>query len=597
MSEADTDPAITVAFVDPAITDEALAGHHRQHHGDDAAILAPTSPPTAMSPAERATRHLDATGWVLPEGVVHAGRLLGDRSRRPDAAAWLAAFERASPGHESALGTVRSPAALVETLERLLADGAIPAPTGWATGGDRLVAGDKDALAARHDAIAATLPGFDVGIAAESLGRSEPLELARDALVHYLGWCLDAGIVTRGMRLAVATHTTAPPAMADDVLLLSAGLPEGGELAVATRAADTSLTVAVPIAPVDHHTAWPLGPTELVRAIERRLPAAQPVECRHVRVTDDGLTFDQADPAALPPVPADRLPDHRSSVWVDDPLEHTIERLEALVGDDGTVAPGACCVVVPTRRHARRFMRLCATRGVPAARAGTIDPFATRVATLSLAWLRILEGIQTDRAWAVVLDAAGCTWGDLETWLDTEERPAAFASLRGELGALDSGPAVIAAVAERYGADSRATDALLAAVTRDDVPTPAATLRRLEGDAEAVALGPPPADRVAVRTEAPPEPTEVVLHVVDPPDRSDPAVVYRPPLGIQRTRQLVDLDGHVLERTDGHWGALAPARADGASRSRRLAERSLARATGRSERIGATQRRWLNQQK
>lgn len=580
---------VSILFVGPTVSPEMLVEWYHESHETDALVLA-KDPPTdhyGRSIRRQASHHLDAAGWRVPDGLINAGGHLGVAGKPVDAAAWFAAFEREDHERDELLRTVRSPAAVVDTLEAMLEDAIVPTPDGWYPRARGRVRGDGDALARRHSTLAKALPSFDVGVAPDALGRARPTAFAREALTSYVDWCLEGGIVTPGIRNAMAAHLDSVEPTSDETLLLVDGEPTAAPLTIAKQATASRLTVAVPVVPTGRlRRAWFGSAAEIEQAIIDRLAGVDEYSGTPRLLTTQGgsctaSSIDDGEAIKQELLDVNRLPASISHVEATDPTASALTVLDRLG------RPADACIVVSTRQQARRFMRLAASGATPVARGGEVDPFQTRIATLSLAWLRIIQGVRPDRGWAVVLDSAGCTWGDLEAWLDGDERPAAFATLRGELAGLPNGLAVIGSVARRYGADPRATETLISAlVDGDEVPSTAATLDRLASTAPAVRLPEPPEDRATVRTTPPGELTPVVIHVTADNQHPGAALTYRPPLGVQTTRTIETVDGHPLELSDPYWAALAPARTERTARNDHRVIASLARATERGIVVG-----------
>lgn len=222
-------------------------------------------------------------------------------------------------------------------------------------------------------------------------------------------------------------------------------------------------------------------------------------------------------------------------------------------------------------------MRLGDDRAMALARTGPIDPFVTAPAVLGLAWLCIVAGRQADRGWAVVLEHAGCTAGDIEAWLDTDDRPAALAAVRSDLKRLADGPAILGAVAERYGLDPRATAALLEAVSGEHSgavsPTDAiATIERGRGRTTRC-LTSPASTEVALTTAvaATDWRPAIAVHRLEDPSESGAPLGYRPPLGLRWRETVVDRDGHPRSAPDPPWASLAAVRDPPAVRAARSA--------------------------
>lgn len=521
----------------------------------------------------QAKKHVTAAGSIVPEPFIHAGESIVTNPAVPfDATAWFDEYQRNVTAHRDLIQTVRSPAAVSEQLEETLADGLIPTSDGWTSAATTRLRGDRAALRRRSDDLAEAVPAVNPGAILEAHDASDLLEAYRTLLTSYLRYRLERGHPSENQLLAYAMHHDVEPT-ADEVLLLCTDRPARGAVKLAADTATESVTVAIEAVPsVKSRDAWPLTcrglNDQVATAIDDAI--ASELRCQIVKTEDSQLDMvdvgagDTGERAAL--LGVNRLRCTPLAYQATDPLEGVIELMNRWqVDGEGpplteSTALEDVVIVVPTTRHARRLMRLATQVSLPLARAGIIEPFRTRIAVLSLAWLRILEEIRPARGWAVVLEEAGCSPGDIEAWLDGNERPAAMAGFKSDLSRLSSGPAVVAAVADRYNTDDRATHALLASLElAGQQPSPAATLEVLANQfttGPRRRLEPAPNTHVQIRTDPPPSDTEVVIHVDEIREKSTPAIDYCHPLGVHRTRAIHTIDGQAIERPDLDWKTL-----------------------------------------
>lgn len=589
------DAQVWLFVLDGAVSASRFVTAWRQSRGSSSLVLAEGHAGTHIDQSvdEHVEHRLDAEGWYLPETVVGGGRHLG-RPGESQPALWFEHFVATADAHTDRLQTVRSPHAIVATLEALLADGVVPTPDGWVDGATDRLGGDKDTIARQFSAIDDAVGGFDHGTAMASIDRPKCRVFARDALVSYLEWSLDAGIATPGIKRVAASASSGGPSV-EDVLLVAPEQPTSTAVDAGWLAAERSLHVAIPALPSAlHRQAWPRSAAAIADQLADRTREAD-IAVATVRAEDPSVAVERVVPRDDRPrsalIESNSADAEMSIRYHDDPVARAVDTIEDWL-DDGHPAiqsPDDLQVVVTDRRDARRLMRLVATRDLPLARTGRVEPTKTRIGVLARAWLRVIEGIRPDRGWAVILETAGCSAGDLEAWLDGDERPSAFASLRGALAECPDGPSVIAAVAERYGADPRATHALLSLIGDTEVPpSRAETLERLAVAAgQSVTLEPATTAHGSVQTQPPSSASPVVLHVESGRTDSDPALVYRPPLGVQFTRELRTIDGYAVEAPDASWMALEAVRPDQTDRRRWRAHASAARATAAAVVIAA----------
>ena len=91
---------------------------------------------------------------------------------------------------------------------------------------------------------------------------------------------------------------------------------------------------------------------------------------------------------------------------------------------------------------------------------GGIELFRTDEAKVLLAWLRILEA-DTDRGWAVVLEAAGYTLDEIDHVLETEAYPENMVAFREKLAGMETLGGVARRVFAQYGFDGSTADVIL----------------------------------------------------------------------------------------------------------------------------------------
>lgn len=584
---APAESTVRIGIIHPTTTAAEVANGWRElpEVGDSSLIVTVGDLPEidrSRTIEEQATRHLTAAGWVMPDSSTHAGQYLGEyHGDGIDAETWMTRFERTAPDHQRFFQAVRSPTAIVDTLETILADGILPGEAGFTDADLERLQGDSTALRHRCDRIADAIPTFDPDPVIDAIHRAGSVDLVHAALKEYLQTCVDSGTCTSGLLLAAGGGHDVE-AEVDHLLMLSAGVPPAAAIDIAL---DTATEVSIAVTATRSHTDWPFDASTLARWVSMSAPHASIDVVGVIRPDRAGTSGVTGSLDSL--FSEDQL---TASCWthrVEDPVAGAIDIVDRLASAGASREPDAeepsdICVVLDSDRQARRFMRLASANEVPAARSGSIEVFRTRVAILSLAWLRIIEGINPDRGWAVVLEAAGCSPGDLEAWLERDERPTAFLGFRRELSSLEHGLAVVAAVAERYGADGRATHALLSLFNDENPPTTNDVLNQIASgivDGPRVRLEADPARHVRVLSGRPMERYPVVVHIDAATEESTPALVYRPPLGVHQTRTIVEVDGHPIERADPRWSTLEIIRPDGFERRQQRAYTSCARAT------------------
>lgn len=525
-----------------------------------------TAPEDVVTLAEVARDRLDATGWSVPPDVVHGGRAIGAPApARIRSREWLAAFERAHPEHADRLRLVDRPHDLVATLESLVADGILPGPEGFAAAARRRLVGQRPSLDPRLDAIADRVPTVDRGAVRDAFEAEDAARtsFAGDALTSYLRWCLERDLVTDRQLLAYAARHEAS---VDRPLVLDAG-PRPTAAAVSLGLAGSGPLTVVAGGGAVPDWAWHPTPAD----VRRHLRGVGGLDADAIAIVDHG-----GERAAF---------DTRSG---DDPEVTALEWLSEQGAGEGLA------LVAPTPSTARRLMRLAGHRAMALVREGPVEPLVTEPAVLGLAWLRIATGRQADRGWAVVLEYEGCTAGDIEAWLGTDDKPADLAAFRSDLKRIGDGPGILAAVADRYDLDDRATGALLRTMASDPTgacaPTDAIAAieegrrstrcRRLEP-------GPPAGVRLVGGADPTAEPPERSVHrLEDPAPRGGP-LVYAPPLGLRWRRAIVAHGGHPTPGTAPAWETLGVVRDPPAVRASIAARSTLGWTAERVVIVGA----------
>ncbi|MFP4590780.1 MAG: hypothetical protein ACLFMX_06925 [Halobacteriales archaeon] len=505
--------------------------------------------------AERAERVLDDAGWAVPEGVVHAGRAIPtDDAAAPTPRDWLAHLE-ATIDDGGRLATVRDPGRLAATASVLLEDGVLPGDDGFATPVASRLRGDPEAIDDRLRALAERVPTADPSAVRATLDRSRAdLEaFVRAVLSETVAYHLERGCVTPADRVALASAH--PPSDAvEHVVVDGGGYPPGAHVALGARMATECLTVVAGGRDVSRLAWRPTGATV----------------ARHVA---HGLGR-SPDDLAVSAIPVDRAP--VDLVRGADPVVEALERL----GSDAW----ASLLVAPTPASARRCLRLGRDGSGSLSRVGAVAAARTAPGVLALAWLRVVTGQRADRGWAVVLERQGCTPGDLEAWLDGDDRPAALAAFRSDLKRLGDGPGIVAAVARRYDLDPRATGAVMALLEGHPggatAPEEAlAVLERAHRSSRRVPLEAPDDGGIRVATSAAPVSVTGAVHLLEDPAPASGSLVYAPPLGLVDTRTSVEVAAERLEVDDPAWAASAAIRDPPAERAVRAARVTAGRAT------------------
>lgn len=509
-----------------------------------------------------ARARLDRHGWVVPNTMVDAGTPIGGRGDPvAHAGAWFDSFLETHTEYRDRLAVVTQPRPLVAVLERLIADGVVPIESGWTEQADRYLTGDEREVIDRTQALQEKVQGIDDEVILEAFraDRSMMRTFARDAIGHYLGWCRDRGVVSDAQVMAYASRHP-PIASHEHVIALIDGIPAWATVDLLSSTAEASVRFVGSVThPTRDRWAWGVDNRRIIDRLET-----------HIRGMDylDAPSFELIEPTT-------DLRPSRPKIWHESAVDTVTAALDVLghlevhgLETAGGHEPTAMRVVTEQGAQARRLIRLAAERDIPLARAGEVAIYRTPLAVLSLAWLRIVTGHDSDRGWSVVLEHAGCSAGDLDAWLDGDDKPAAFAARRSDLKDLRDGLGVIWEVASWYDIDQRTVTALVGHVDRtiDGWTTPLAVLDHLEDGFERrrrADLNGTPEGYIEVVTTANPvtERRSVVIHVGDGIERSHPPLAYAPPLGLRLTRTTIDVDGHPVERPDPNWETLRVLRA------------------------------------
>ncbi len=535
---------------------------------------------------ELATSRLDQAGWEIPTPLVDAGEpITATGDPIPVADTWFNAFLNHHPRFQDMLGVVPEAREVVATLERLIADGIIPTAEGWVDNGLGRLQGDASAMRMRLDERQSVVSGIDTEIVQEALdcGRYELLDFAEVGLRHYLRWCRARGKVTTAQRIAYASHQE-HPAPFEHVCCVVDGLPAIARLKLLTSAAISEMTLIGAVThPARSPGAWLETDTQVIDRLDQEL------------THPDRLEIESEASAAGSDVTT-------ATVWhepVDDPVIDSLRVIDAMLtdgfGESEAVRPDDIRVITETPQQARRLIRLARNRALELARAGNVAIYRTPLAVLSIAWLRIISGHDVDRGWAVVLEQAGCSAGDLEAWLGSGDKPAVFAAMRSDLKQLDDGLAVIAAISSRYDVDDRSTAALLEHLDRtlDGWSTPLAVLSHLEAGFErgrSVTIGEAETGLIEVVTTRDPVVafSPIIIHVGDGLTWSHGRLTYAPPLGLHLTHTTVDVEGQPVEIGHPNWQTLAVVRDHYQLPRRYAARRSVTQARDHAILLGST---------
>ncbi len=562
-----------VASVDPL---------RRALRGRDLDEIPPIKPLAAVT-----TDRLRAHSFAVPQGAIGAGRPLeSHRDPRSMADDWVAHLYADEPAGAAHLETVSKPVAFVEALERLLNAAIIPTTDGWIADGASVVAGDRERVTHRTEELSTAGPSLDHEVVEEALelDRTDMTESLHETLESYLCWCRNHEAVSEIQRRVYATLGT-DHAHTDHLVYVSQGAPAPLTALLMERLADVSVSVVTGLQPGNGPPpAWG-RPIDTVATRWRRWRTDASVEYHP----------DPRGPAAYHALAAGRRPRRPPQqpalvgAMPSDPLDATLDLLTGLAEVEES-SPSELLVITGHPRTASRLMRR-ATSALPLARVGAVPIARTPVSVLGLAWLRILEGRREDRGWAVVLERAGCSAGDLEAWLEADEKPTELVTLRARLRDLD-GRGVLRAVTAEYDLDRRITNTLLDRLG-DTGRSRGETLSWLtdEHDRNPTARVNSPTDdaiRVCPAESRPSDPVETVIHLDEEPmDASGPLVV-RPPLGVRWRRRAVDIAGQALEVQAWPWATLR-ALTDGTTvRRRRRIAGSLAIATERVVLLGSS---------
>ncbi|WP_058826485.1 exodeoxyribonuclease V subunit beta [Haloferax sp. Q22] len=157
----------------------------------------------------------------------------------------------------------------------------------------------------------------------------------------------------------------------------------------------------------------------------------------------------------------------------EDEHEAVLTKIQEIVGndayrveEDGELrAPeyGDIAVLTRTRDFGRELLSVAEEFGLPMAYEGGIELFRSDPAKLLLAWLRILES-DSERGWAVVLEAAGYTLDEVEHVLDGGAYPSDMQAFASALDSLETVGGVAQRVFSRYGYDGAYADVLLTTI-------------------------------------------------------------------------------------------------------------------------------------
>lgn len=524
---------------------------------------------TTMTVAELAERSLETEGSEIPVPNVHAGRPIPESSRGTERReAWFDRWYRRQSGHDDRLSVIGGAADLVTVLEGLVRDRVLPTPDGWIDGAEGRLIGDDATIRRRLAAIGSVVSGIDESTVEEAVSadRVEAVSFAHDALTSYLEWCLDHDAVTDTQRIGYASTAPAGPSV-DHVIIGGTGVGMASATLASATAGSTLSVVTGPDSPDGVEEAWRIRPEMIAGALDTE-PPSDPLQSI--------ASFD-------------------ADIWersTGDPIADALAAIErSLAGDTLGVdepprapSPADICVVTTTDAQARRLMRHARTGGLSLARVGEVAICRTDVALLSLAWLRIVTGNRAKRGWAVVLERAGCSPGDLEAWLDGNDKPSDLAAVRSDLKRLGDGHAIVEAVARRYGLDSRATTALQGAIAElvSGVSSPDRTRQAIEVGVERHLtrhLEEPRGDVVTVLASATSaRPSPIMIHVGDRDPGPSRSITYTPPLGLRMRRSIVRVDGTPIERPDPNWETLVVLRTPPLGRRSAILRRRLAAA-------------------
>lgn len=485
-------------------------------------------------PTTIAMDRLDEHGWEVPASLYGGGQVLPqpDQTLR-----WaddlLHAILEAHPQHADALVGCSSGRWIANACEAMLADLIIPTPNGLR--GDHRVGGEQETVRDRVVNRQNLVEGFPAASVNARLDdhRERAIDLARDLLTTYLDRSIESGSISSTALHAVAS-TLEPSDTAERVVWLTRTVPPLADVALVEAIADRSIDIHLyAMATAAHPTAWP---------------------CQLTRISD---YLEQSDIAVSVATPDRPLPCAGYSVDGDDPYHSVLKVVSNRIDDRSE--PSEIDVVVPSRRDARRLSRLGTDASVPFGRRGQIEPFRTAPAVLGRAWLRIIEGQRADHGWAVVLEAEGCSAGDIEAWLDRETKPSALVALRSTLAGY-SGAGVIATVANRYGCSDRATGSVLRALG-DAGRGRQATLAAIDHGFDhhvTARIEPPPPGTVTVATadDLPRTDARTIVRLTDSNVDHRPPLVYRPPLGLQWRTTVTETAHGPMETTRPAWDAM-----------------------------------------
>ncbi|WP_416841471.1 UvrD-helicase domain-containing protein [Haloferax sp. DFSO52] len=164
---------------------------------------------------------------------------------------------------------------------------------------------------------------------------------------------------------------------------------------------------------------------------------------------------------------------HIEAIQHEDEHEAVLTKIQDIVGNEAyqVEADGELrvpdyediAVLTRTRDFGRELLSAAEQYGLPMAYEGGIELFRSDHAKLLLAWLRILDS-DSERGWAVVLEAAGYTLDEVKHILDTEGYPTAMEAFKTSLASVASVGGVAQRVFSRYDFDGVHADVLLTTI-------------------------------------------------------------------------------------------------------------------------------------
>ncbi len=147
-------------------------------------------------------------------------------------------------------------------------------------------------------------------------------------------------------------------------------------------------------------------------------------------------------------------------------VQSIVDNASYQIGEDGarrTPDLGDIAVLTRTRSFGRELHSMASDHGIEVSYDGGIELFRTDPAIMLLAWLRILE-TDAERGWAVVLEAAGYSYDEIEQFLETNEYPDAMRTFASELDSFETVGAIARRVCDRYNVAGQATELLLTTI-------------------------------------------------------------------------------------------------------------------------------------